>query len=94
MGVTTTYRVDDHVLVVAPDGTVRMDEVPFTFEDWRKLTDKVQRIHEALGLVKRPGHRQPHSLVKPAPLWVRLVTFGQVTHLPGGPSLKGLRVYR
>ena len=81
MSGTATLTVANHRMVLSPDGTIQVDDVVFLPPAWSKIVE-VGNSH----LVRRglkAGHRcQPRSFLKPAPLWVRLFTFGRVHSIP------------
>ena len=92
---TVTVPVGEHRVTLSPDGTVQVDVVVLLPTDWKRLVSVVRTHYEDLGLSPRQVRRQPSSLLRPAPLWIRLVTFGRIRDLPGGPSLpKGVVQYR
>ena len=83
MASTMTISVGEHRLALAPDGVTVIDGVSISPTDWKKLAQVVAGHHIRVGVAPDTTKRQPRSFIRAAPWWVRLVTFGQVTYLPG-----------
>ena len=82
-----------HKLELEPNGDVILDGVALDASLWRKIAEVVHGHHVRLGQAPDTSHRQPRSLLRAAPLWIRIATFGRVADLPAGPSLRGIRRY-
>lgn len=91
MGSIVTISVGEHRVALAPDGVTTVDGVSISPTDWKRLTEVVTGHHVRLGLAPDRSHRQPSSLIRVAPWWVRFVTFGKVSYLPGMLPPRGLR---
>ena len=83
MANTETISVGEHRVVLAPDGTTTVDGVSISPTDWKEMVRRVSGHLIRVGVAPDTSHRQPRTLLRMAPWWVRLVTFGQVLYLPG-----------
>ena len=91
MASTITIHVGAHQVVLSPEGTVQVDVVAVSRDDWKKLAEVVHSYHVRLGLAPETKRGGSRGFIRAAPLWIKLVTLGKVQQLPVGPSLRGIR---
>ena len=92
MASTITVTEFGHSLSLAPDGSVTLGGETMSPQEWGRIAAVVRGHHVRLGLVPDTSKRRPMGLLRPAPLWIKVATVGRVRYLPGGPSLRGIKV--
>ena len=92
MASTVTVTEGGHPLSLSPDGYVTLGSEVMSPQDWGRIASVVRGHHVRLGLVPDTSKRRPMGLLRPAPLWIKVATVGRVRYLPGGPSLRGIRL--